>query len=267
MSAKVLAGVMAGSAGAEVAATSSASVPQTVSLNDTKGSIGAAGDLAIPAFMRQSPHNGHSSGSVQGMGNGSNVTPLHGGVGVPGNANYDESARSSDYFTGGGNLQNESVSLSGGLGAAPGNANYDEPTRSSDYFTGGGNLRNEPESLSGGQGSSGNDASLFASLPNEDQAIDSRVPHSTTNSGQAPQTVPLNVIPGTRWEQSQSSSPRRPQPERIRTSRGVESLGNRSVERQAADHADSTPIRSGQQENRVQNIPLNPSNNEGGDES
>jgi hypothetical protein len=303
VSAKMLAGVMAGSAGAEVAATSSASVPQTVSLNDTKGSIVAAGDLAIPAFMRQRPHNGQSSGSVQGMGNGSNVTPLHGGVGVPGNANYDESirsndyftgggnlqnesvslsggagaapgnanydesARSNDYFTGGGNLQNESVSLSGGVGAAPGNANYDEPTRSNDYFTGGGNLRNEPEPLSGGQGSSGNDASLFASLPNQDQAIDSRVPHSTTNSGQAPQTVPLNVIPGTRREQSQSSSPRRPQPERIRTSRGVESLGNRSVERQAADHADSTPIRSGQQENRVQNIPLNPSNNEGGDES
>ncbi|KAA8757681.1 hypothetical protein [Paenibacillus sp. UASWS1643] len=206
-------------------------MPQTVSLNDTKGSPGAAGDLAIPAFMRQRPDNGQSSGSVQGMGNGSNVTPLHGGVGAPGNANYDESIRSNDYFTGGGNL------------------------------------RNEPESLSGGQGSSGNDASLFASLPNEDQAIDSRVPHSTTNSGQAPQTVPLNVIPGTRREQSQSSSPRRPQPERIRTSRGVESLGNRSVERQAADHADSIPIRSGQQENRVQNIPLNPSNNEGGDES
>uniref|UniRef100_UPI00301823CB hypothetical protein n=1 Tax=Paenibacillus sp. USHLN196 TaxID=3081291 RepID=UPI00301823CB len=192
-----------------------------------------------------------------------------GGVGVPGNANYDESIRSNDYFTGGGNLQNESVSLSGGAGAAPGNANYDESARSNDYFTGGGNLQNESVSLSGGQGSSGNDAFLFASLPNEDQAIDSRVPHNTTNSGQAPQTVPLNVIPGTRREQSQtqSSSPRRPQPERIRTSRGVESLGNRSVERQAADHADSTPIRSGQQENRVQNIPLNPSNNEGGDES
>jgi len=70
-------------------------------------------------------HNGQSSGCVQGMGNGSNVTPLHGGVGATGNANYDESIRSNDYFTGGGNIWDE------------------------------------PESLSGCQGSSGNDASLI----------------------------------------------------------------------------------------------------------
>lgn len=242
VSAKVMAGVMAGSAGsagAEVAATSSVSdgpsgaVPPTVSLNDAKGNTGGSGDLGIPAFMRQRPQgaNGQASGTGPGSGAGNgNVAPLYGGVGAD-------------------------------------NVNYDESTRSNDYFSGSGNFRNESESLSGGQ-SSGYDNSLFASLPHEDQVIDSRPPHSTANSGQAPQTVPLHTTPGVQrpnTEQIQGSSQRRPQPERFRTSRGVESLGSRNVERQEADHGDSTSIRSGQQENRVQSIPLNPSNE--GDES
>lgn len=249
VSTNMIAGVIAGSAGsagAEVAATSSmrdsqiGAAPQTVSLNDTKGNTGASGDLAIPTFMRNRPRStsGQPSGSVQGMGNGvaGNVTPLYSGLGAAGNANYEESARSNDYFNGGGN-RNESESLSGGQG------------------------------YSGNQGSSGYDASLFSSMPNEDQAIDSRPPLSTANSGQAPQTVPLNVIPSTQRsnpEQSQSSSQRRPQQERFRTSRGVETLGSKSVDRPTENHEDSTPIRSGQQENRVQSIPLHPS---GGDES
>lgn len=239
VSAKVLAGVIAGSAGAEVAATSASgghpgSIPPTVSLNDTKGSTEAAGDLTIPAFMRQRPRgaNGQKPETVQGSGIGTgNVGPLYGNVGA-------------------------------------GNSNYDESTRYNDYFSGSGNFRNESESLSGGQ-SSGHDDSLFASFPHEDQVIDSRPPHSTANSGQAPQTVSINAIPGIQRpnteEQSQGSSQSRPQPERFRTSRGVESLGSRNVEHQEADHGDSTSIRSGQQENRVQSIPLNPSNE--GDES
>ncbi|APO48526.1 hypothetical protein BS614_30870 (plasmid) [Paenibacillus xylanexedens] len=240
VSAKVMAGVMAGaagSAGAEVAATSSMSsgpsgAPPTVSLNDAKGNTEAAGDLAIPAFMRQRPRgaNGQAPGTVQGSGTGSgNVTPLHGGSGASANGIYDESARSNDYFSG---------------------------SR---------NFRNESESLSGGQGPSGHDDSLFASLPQEDPAIDSRPPQSSANRGQAPQTVPLHTTPGVQRPnagQRQESSERRPQPERFRTSRGVESLGSRSVEHQEADHADSSSIRSGQTENRVQSIPLHPSSSE-----
>lgn len=240
VSAKVMAGVMAGaagSAGAEVAATSASgghpgSIPPTVSLNDTKGNTEAAGDLAIPAFMRQRPRsaNGQAPGTVQGSGAGpGNVTPLHGGSGASANGIYDES------------------------------------TRSNDYFGGSRNFRNESESLSGGQGPSGHDDSLFASLPQEDPAIDSRPPQSSANRGQAPQTVPLHTTPGVQRPnagQRQESSERRPQPERFRTSRGVESLGSRSVEHQEADHADSSSIRSGQTENRVQSIPLHPSSSE-----
>lgn len=243
VSAKVMAGVMAGaagSAGAEVAATSSmgggpSGAPPTVSLNDTKGNTGALGDLAIPAFMRQRSRdaNGQVSGTDPGSGAGTgNVVPLSGGVRAD-------------------------------------SANYDESTRSNDYFSGSRNFRNESESLSGGQSPSGHDDSLFASLPQEDPVIDSRPPESPVNRGQAPQTVPLHTTPGVQrpsTEQNQGSDQRRPQPERFRTSRGVESLGSRSVENQEADHADSSSIRSGQTENRVQSIPLHPSSSEG-DES
>lgn len=234
-------GGSAGSAGAEVAATSAmrdsrpGAVPQTVSLNDTKGNNSVSGDLAVPTFMRnRSRSSGQSSSSGQGMGNGvaGNVTPLYGGVGAAGSANYDEVARSNDHFHGGGN-------------------------------------RNESESLSSSQGSSGYDASLFSSMPNEDQAIDSRPPHSTANSGQPPQTVPLNVTPSTQRsnpEESQRAIQRRPQHEKFRTSRGVETLGNKSEHRPTEDHEYSTPIRSGQQENRVKSTPLHPSDNEGGDD-
>ncbi|MCP1137514.1 energy-coupling factor transporter transmembrane protein EcfT [Paenibacillus polysaccharolyticus] len=243
VSAKVMAGVMSGAAGSalsEVAATSASSehpgsIPPTVSLNDTKGGT-EAGDLSIPAFMRQRPRgaNGQTPGTVQGMGAGyGNVAPLHGGVGSA-------------------------------------NVNYDESTRFNDNFSGSGNLRNESESLSGGHQYSGNEDSLFASLPQEDPAIDSRPQNSSANRGQVPQTVPLHTTPGVQrpnTEQGQGYNQGRHQPERFRTSRGVESLGSRRTEHQEADHGDSTSIRSGQQENRVQSIPLHPSSSEGEDES
>ncbi|SEP33317.1 CD3337/EF1877 family mobilome membrane protein [Paenibacillus sp. OK076] len=261
VSAKVMAGVMSGAAGSalsEVAATSAGSghpgsIPPTVSLNDTKGGT-EAGDLSIPAFLRQRGAKGQTPGTAQGTGSGSgNVAPLQGGLGASANVNYDES------------------------------------TRFNDNYSGSSNFRNESESLSGGRGYSGNEDSLFSSLPQENPAIDSRPPNSSANRGQAPQTVlpredpatdsrppnssanhgqapqtvPLHTTPGvqrprTNTEQGQGYNQRRPQPERFRTSRGVESLGT--------DHGDSTSIRSGQQENRVQSIPLHPSSSEG-DES
>lgn len=225
VSASMIAGAMAGPAGdarAEVAATSSVrdrdtDAPQTVSLNDTKGKTGASGDLART----------HSTTSGQFPGN---VTPLYGSLGVAGNTDYEDST-----------------------------------TRPNHYFTGDGSLRNQSESLTGGQVSSvhpdfsGYDASLFSSMPIEDQAIDSRPPHSTANSGQAPQTVPLNVIPNKEHlhsEQSQGSNQRRQQQENFRTSRGVESLGSGFANRQKEHLEHATPVRSGQQENRVQSIPL-----------
>lgn len=229
MSARMIAGGMAGSTGdarAEVAATSSVrdrdtgTGPQTVSLNDTKGKTSATGELARSRST--------TSGQFP-----ENVTPLYGNLGVAGDTGYE-----------------------------------DATTRPNHYFAGDGSLRNQSESLTGEQGSSdrqdysGYDASLFSSMPMEDQAIDSRTPHSTANSGQAPQTVPLSVIPNKEHlhsEQSQGSNQRRQQQENFRTSRGIESLGNGFQNRQTGHLEHPTPIRSGQQENRVQSIPLHSS--------
>lgn len=255
-----------------------APVMPTVPLQTTSGSDD------IPSFLRSRAKQGAqtTSGSSTAAGSGAKIFPMPGidasaGGSITGSnrADYDDASVRANGSSGGG-LQTESLSASGSQVEAVESAPL--PSQSSGGMAG---LESLSPSSSAtydaserGSYATGNDASLFASVPSapiEGGAMDFMPPSNIPNSGSAPTIVPLsgspagsNPVSSANTVPSRASAPSPTGSESFRTARGVESLsstsGSAPVHKTIGD-SEVPPARGGSAEDRgrTANIPISSS--------